>query len=191
MTEVTTLENLLPAPHFSERHERHLAAPGAAVWPALYELRLGDLRLSRTLMEVRDLPSRLLMRPRTAMLSGRFFEDGPVPLLSVDPERLVVVGGVMQPWKLFGGDEPPELDAEALRSFDEPGWVKVGMDFALEPLGAGTRLRTETRVVATDPTTRRRFRLYWSLIRAGSGLIRRDLLRAVDQKTGTSVGATP
>lgn len=184
------LDQLLPGAHFSEHHERHLAAPADAVWPALYELRLGDLRLSRTLMEVRDLPSRLLGRPQTAMVTGRFFEDGPVPVLSVDPGRLVVVGGVMQPWKLFGGDEPPELDAEALRSFDEPGWVKVGMDFVLEPDGAGTRLRTETRVVATDPTTRRRFRLYWSLIRAGSGLIRRDLLRAVDQKAGTSVGAT-
>ncbi len=41
---------------------------------------------------------------------------------------------------------------------------------------------TETRVMATDARTRLRFAGYWLLIRAGSGLIRRDILRAVAQR---------
>jgi hypothetical protein len=52
----------------------------------------------------------------------------------------------------------------------------------LEPDGEGTRVSTETRITATDTTTRVRFGLYWTLIRAGSGLIRRDLLRTVARR---------
>jgi hypothetical protein len=94
----------------------------------------------------------------------------------------VLGGGVMQPWKLTGGDEPPALDVPALRAFSEPGWVKVGLDFVIEPTGAGSRVTTETRVTATDARTRARFGLYWLFVRAGSGLIRRDMLRAVAQR---------
>jgi len=180
---VLTLDDLLPAPHFSERHERRIAAPPAAVWQAVQELRLGDLALSRALMAVRLLPARLVGREQASrMIDGRLLEDGPVPVLATEPDRAVVAGGVMQPWKLTGGEEPPALDAVALQAFAEPGWVKTGFDLVIEPNGAGTRLTTETRVTATDPRTRARFGLYWLFIRAGSGLIRRDMLRAVARR---------
>ena len=175
-----TLDELLPAPHFRERHERRIAAPPAAVWQAVQELRLGDLALSRALMAVRLLPARLAGRKEASrMVDGRLLEEGPVPVLATEPNRAVVAGGVMQPWKLTGGEEPPALDAAALQAFAEPGWVKTGFDLVIEPNGTGTRLTTETRVTATDPGTRARFGLYWLFIRAGSGLIRRDMLRAV------------
>jgi hypothetical protein len=116
------------------------------------------------------------------MVTGRFLEEGPVPVLMSVENSAVVAGGVLRPWRLFGGQEPPKLDAPGLRVFTEPGWVKVGMDFVLQPDGAGTRLHTETRVAATDTRTRVLFAGYWLLIRAGSGLIRRDILRAVAQR---------
>jgi uncharacterized protein YndB with AHSA1/START domain len=171
-----TLDDLVPAPHFRERHERRIAAPPAAVWEALHEVWLADLAVSRALMAIR-----LLGRP-TRMVSGRFLEDGPVPVLAADPERAIVAGGVMQPWKITGGDAPHTLDAAGLRAFGRPGWVKTGVDFVLEPSACGTRLTTETRVAATDARTRARFGLYWLLIRAGSGVIRRELLRAVARR---------
>ena len=178
-----TLDELLPAPHFRERHERHIAAPPAAVWQALQDLRLGDLALTRALMAVRLLPARLSGRQAASrMVSGRLLEEGPVPVLAEEPERAVVAGGVMQPWKLTGGEDPPVLDARALQAFAEPGWVKTGFDLVIETDGTGTRLTTETRVTATDPRTRARFGLYWLVIRAGSGLIRRDMLRAVARR---------
>jgi hypothetical protein len=174
---VLTLDELLPAPHF---HERRIALPPAAVWRALQDLRLRDLALSRALMAIRLLPARLAGREEASrMVSGRLLGEGPVPVLAADPDRAVVAGGVMQPWKLTGGEQPPALDAAALRAFARPGWVKVGYDLVSEPDGAGARVSTETRVTATDPGTRARFGLYWLLIRAGSGLIRRDMLRAV------------
>jgi hypothetical protein len=167
------LEDLIPAPHFRERHERRIAAPAGAVWEALWQLRLGDLALSRALMRVRTLGR------RTPMVSGRFLEHGPVPVLGAEPGRAIVAGGVLQPWKVRGGRTPPVLDAAGLREFAEPGWVKVGLDFVLDAGGAETRLTTETRVEATDARTRALFGIYWAAIRAGSGMIRRDMLRAV------------
>ena len=182
-TDVLTLDELLPAPHFRERHERRIAAPPAAVWQAVQDLRLGDLALSRALMAIRLLPARLAGRSEASrMVAGRLLEDGPVPVLAEAAERAVVAGGVMQPWKLTGGEDPPALDAPALQAFAEPGWVKTGFDLVIEPDGSGTRLTTETRVTATDPRTRARFGLYWLFIRAGSGLIRHDMLRAVARR---------
>ena len=178
-----TIDDLLPAPHFREHHERRIAAPPAAVWQAMQELRLGDLALSRALMAIRLLPARLGGRKQASrMVSGRFLEEGPVPVLAEAAGRSVVAGGVMQPWKLTGGEEPPVLDAPALQAFAEPGWVKTGFDLVIEPDGTGSRVTTETRVTATDARTRARFGLYWMFIRAGSGLIRHDMLRAVARR---------
>jgi hypothetical protein len=182
-TRVLTSDELLPAPHFRERHERRIAAPPAAVWQAMQELRLGDLLLSRALMGIRLLPARLAGRTQPSrMVSGRLLEEGPVPVLAEAPGRAVVAGGVMQPWKIAGDEDPPALDAAALQAFAEPGWVKTGFDFVLDPDGTGTRVTTETRVTATDARTRARFGLYWLFIRAGSGLIRRDMLRALARR---------
>ena len=116
------------------------------------------------------------------MSHGASLHDAPVPLLTVHRRREVLAGGVMQPWKLRGGGRPPALDAAGLRTFHAPGWVKCAVDFVLEPDGAGTVLRTETRVIATDAVTRVRFALYWLAIRAGSGLIRREILRSVARR---------
>ena len=53
------------------------------------------------------------------------------------------------------------------------------MEFRLEPTPAGTLLSTETRILATDPWSRRFFAVYWFLIRASSAAIRREVLRVV------------
>jgi hypothetical protein len=42
-----------------------------------------------------------------------------------------------------------------------------------------TKLTTETRVLCADGTARRRFLPYWFVVRPGSGIIRRFMLRAV------------
>jgi hypothetical protein len=182
-TTVLTIDELLPAPDFRERHERRIAAPPAAVWEAMQELRLRDLALSRALMGIRLLPARLAgRRAASRMVDRRLLDGGPATLLASDPDHAVLGGGVMQPWKLTAGEEPPELDVPALQAFSEPGWVKVGFDFVIEPTGAGSRVSTETRVTATDARTRARFGLYWLFVRTGSGLIRRDMLRALARR---------
>ena len=165
-----------------ERHELRISAPPAAVWDALLDVRLGDLALSRTLLAIRAIPERLAGRGPSRITSGRFLQSAPVPVLASETNQAVFAAGVLQPWKLRGAQAPPLLDAAGLRAFQEPGWVKTGINFVLCPDADGTRLTTETRVLATDARTRAHFRLYWLLIRAGSGLIRRDLLHAVARR---------
>lgn len=181
-----TLDDVLPAPDFRERHACHIDAPPEAVWDALQKLRLGDLALTRALMSVRTLPMRLGGTRAPGAGSGTFLQDGPVALLEADAPRSVLAGAAIQPWKLTSGYDGPSLDAAGLRDFAEPGWAKSGFDFVLTAQDGGTRLATETRITATDARTRLVFGLYWAAIRAGSGLIRRDMLRAVKQRAEAS-----
>jgi hypothetical protein len=182
-----TLDDVLPAPHFRERHACHIAAAPQAVWDALQEVRLGDLALSRALMGVRLLPMKLAGKPAPRVMSGRFLDEGPLPVLASCAPRSVLAGAAIQPWKLTSGYEYPPLDAEGLRAFDEPGWAKTGADFILEAQDGGTQLTTETRITATDARSRALFGLYWGAIRVGSGLIRRDMLHALARRAeGTS-----
>ena len=58
-----------------------------------------------------------------------------------------------QAWRLLGGSVPPHLDAAALRAWSQPGLIKAGMEFRLEPVPAGTSLSTDT---AFSRQTRRR-----------------------------------
>ena len=57
--------------------------------------------------------------------------------------------------------------------------------------GAGSRLSTETRVVTTDAATRRTFARYWLVVRTGSGLIRREMLRELKRRAERPSGPGP
>jgi hypothetical protein len=67
-------------------------------------------------------------------------------------------------------------------AFTRAGYVRMAMSFELAPAGAGTRLRTETRIQPTDAASARAFARYWLAIRLPSGLSRRDLLRAIARR---------
>lgn len=63
------------------------------------------------------------------------------------------------------------------------------MEFRLELVSAGTLLSTETRVLATDPKTRRTFAAYWFVIRLDSSAIRREVLKVVARRPESSLKA--
>ena len=80
------------------------------------------------------------------------------------------------------------MDAASFEAFDKPGYAKAVWNFSLVDLGANvTRLATETRVVCSDRASKIRFRLYWTLIAPFSGLIRRQVLRAIKRKTESTL----
>lgn len=87
------------------------------------------------------------------------------------PGREVVMGAVTQPWKgnvIFRSIPPDEFAA-----FNEPGYVKIAWTLRADPAGDGCVFRSETRAIATDAISQRRFRKYWSLVAPGVWLIRR------------------
>lgn len=176
------LDDVLPNSHYVTRQSRWINASPESVWTALHEVKLTGLPLTVVLSSARFLPV-LLSGNGFGQLHDRPFLDAlPVPLLSSSAPESVVFGGVLQAWKLAGGDEPPELDAEGVRDWIQPGWVKALMDFRLTPMGNGTELSSETRVLATDPAARRRFAFYWLFVQPGSTAIRWEVLTAVQLK---------
>jgi hypothetical protein len=173
------LDDVLPNSHYVTRQSRWIDAPPEIVWNALHEVRLSGLPVTIALGAVRFLPVLLSGKGFGHLRDRPFLEALPVPELASSEPEAVVFGGVLQAWRLTGGEQAPSLDAEDLQRWIQPGWVKVVMDFRLTPARGGTELSSETRVLATDPTTRRRFGLYWRFVQPGSTAIRWEVLTAV------------
>ena len=188
------LDDVLPLYRHRERHAMQIAAAPEVVWSALHAVSVGDLRLTRLLMGIRALPGRLpgARRPPGGLPAERgfieaFMEDG-LHELRVDPPWTLVAGNAGQPWRLGAEESAGAVDLDGFRAFARPGFVLTATSFELEALGDGTRLATETRVQPTDAAAARAFQLYWWAIRAGSGLIRRDMLHAVRRRAETGAG---
>jgi len=110
--------------------------------------------------------------------SGTFLEQtlaiGWVVLEEESGQELVA-GAVTQPWKpvvTFQGLPP----AEFLR-FAQPGFTKIVWAIAARPATPDVSVMSlETRVLATDPASRRKIRLYWCIVSPGVRLLRRMAL---------------
>jgi hypothetical protein len=169
-----TLDDCIAAPDWSERHSRVIAAPPEVVLAAARTVTVAEMPLAAVLLAVRALGRRPSRKPFTTLVETRvggvWLESGP---------RGDVWAGVLRPWR---NQSHRIADLDALLAFDDPGWVKVAMDLTVEPRGAGTVLRTETRIAATSDDARRIFGRYWFVVRPGSGLVRHSLLRAVERR---------
>ncbi len=170
----TRLEQTMPVYHFHEQHSRWIAASPTRVWQALTTLRLDQLTLTRPLLAVRHLGM------QAAMPTKPLFTHGPVRMIEVLAPTYALGGTIARPWQR----QPAHRDVTSLNEFtgfDEPGWTKYLTDFHLEPRAGGVQLTTETRGYSTNDQARRRFALYWALIRPASGLVRRDMLATVSR----------
>jgi hypothetical protein len=183
------LDDVIPNPQYRTCHFRNVGTPPTVVWDELYRVTMSALPVGRALEGVRLLPARLSGRKRPPLAGRTFLDVTPIPVLFSERPHVVISAGLSQAWRLLGGSTPPHLDAAALRAWSQPGWIKVGMEFRLEPIPAGTLLSTETRVLATDPRSRRAFAAYWFFIRAGSGAIRREVLRTVAHRAESPLRA--
>ena len=181
---LSRLDEFLPHYDFSERHQIAVDAPPDRALAGAREAALGDMPLVRILFALRSLPAILGRRGRLPAVKDeplleQMLAFGFVPLAE-DPHELVV-GYVGQPWKVAGGTMPRISGADEFRAFDHSGFAKAVMNFRAEP-GARTTLATETRILLTDPESRRRFARYWRVIRPGSGTIRRVWLNAAKKR---------
>jgi hypothetical protein len=162
-----------------ERHSIRIAASPGDTLAAARAVTRREVPTLRFLMALRTLPVAIVRRSRrgldTPLLRG--FERMGFAELGESSNEFVY-GGVGRFWEPSGGLR--QVPAEDFAGFDEPGYAKAGFNFRVEPDGnGGCVLSTETRVLATDDHARRRFRLYWTFVRPGSGLIRHAWLRAI------------
>ncbi|GAC1659434.1 MAG: hypothetical protein NVS4B3_27780 [Gemmatimonadaceae bacterium] len=101
--------------------------------------------------------------------------------LAANPRTELVLGAEGRFWTLKGERSP--LSAAAIRgSAPPPGTARAVWNFSFHSEGADvTLVTTETRVLRADAATRRRFLPYWAIIRPGRGLIRRAMVRRLDE----------
>ena len=168
------LDQVTPSCDRSEVHRRTSAASAPALWDAIHALRADELTAMRVLMGVRTLGRRAGEGDLT-VLEG--FRRMGFRKIAEEPEQELVVAGIGRFWTPSGGLRKV-TDVDQFLHFQEPGYAKVAFNFRL----VDGEISTETRIAATDARARRRFGLYWMLIRPGSGLIRREWLRALDRR---------
>jgi len=197
----SALDEFMPAYQFSEFHTVHVPASPERVYAAVKQVRPGEIRLLLLLTGIRSLkPGRVLGRGVPPVAAQRpvleISEQGGFILLADAPGREIVQGTCSQFWRLRRGGRCPGVSSpESLRAFAEPGYAKALINFRIVPEGDGSRLTTETRILATDESARRTFAVYWRLIYPGSALIRRGWLAAIARRAtavegGNASGAT-
>jgi hypothetical protein len=179
---MSRLEEFAPLYQFNEVHRVRIRAPRDTIYRSIKEVTAAEVTLFRALTWIR----RLGRAGRESILNPPSHE----PLLEVatrtgfllladDPERELVVGTVV----IAPGGVKRPATPEQFKELAVPGVAKAVMNFRIEDAGGDTCLvSTETRVHATDTSAQRRFSRYWTLIRPGSGFIRRMWLRAIRRR---------
>jgi hypothetical protein len=171
------IDDFLPNSDVRERHRIKVNAPVDKVYAAVRRLDISRAKLSMLLFRLRGIPAGISAPSCFSLedfLKMRFI------LLGERLDEELLLGLVGRFWTPSG--ELLRLDPGAFRGFDEPGYAKAAWHFTLTKQSGGTvLLETETRVYCLDEVSRRRFRLYWLLVGAFSGLIRRDILKVIKQ----------
>ncbi len=173
----TRIDDVMPTYHFHEVHVIRIHASPDYVFRAIQAVTPQEVRFLRTFMAIRSLGRARL--PKATPLLDIFTRWGYV-LLVQEPDRELVSGGIL---RLSSGARPKVTDSQSFLGFVEPGCAKVTLNFCVEDAGKGwSRVTTQTRILGTDRSGRRRFGAYWRVIYPGSAIIRRMLLRAIKRR---------
>lgn len=173
----TLLDAVLPEYQFISRHQRKIAAPVERVWACILTSDFSAVPIIRALVRMHGShPPRKKQHSLIEGMKAHGFIE-----LAARQYQEIVIGGIAKPWQ-SGGGAVTGLDADGFTDFATPGHVRIALNLALEPIGEKTLLTTETRVEALGDYARRRFRVYWTLIRLPSGAIRNAMLRDVARR---------
>jgi hypothetical protein len=178
------------AARFRDRIAVAVKAPAAAIFQALHEVKLRDMKIAWLLGELRYLPSRLAGRMPTADSSRTFMEtlvEGGTLVLRDDAPREVITGSAAQLHRVH--QAPQRFDNwEAFEAFDDPGYEKLFMSVRVAPTGrAGEHwLVLEHATQALSPRAERQFARYWRVIKPMGAFVTWLLLRAVRRRAERS-----
>jgi hypothetical protein len=175
-----TLDRFLPVADVRERHETLVHAPAALVFEVAEQFPLQSIPVVCAIFWLRS----KLMGARYVRSQTGLVEDMRAigwERLAYTPGRELVMGAATQPW--VGDVKFQAIGADSFAASSQPGLVKIAWTLEAEPLGpALTRFRTETRALATDDASRKKFKAYWRKVWIGIVLIRRLALAAVKKE---------
>ena len=178
-TEDRAIEWFVPHPDVRERHEIDVHAPAEVVFESAERFELLAVPAVRGIFRLRE---RLMgSRGRTERDARPFLESARAMgwgTLVFRPGREIVMGAETRPWLADVTFEP--LPADDFAADARPDRVKIAWSLESRPIGpALTRLASETRVVANDEASRRKFARYWRWARFGIVGIRWLILPAI------------
>jgi hypothetical protein len=181
------IDDFLPKYQSVEKHQTIVCATPDATYRAIRSADLARGIPVKVLLAIRSLPGALgggwrgvseLRRRRSRSVTFADFERTGFTVLAENPPCEMLIGLVGSFWKLRGDIRP--TNAAHFRGPQEKGTARAAWNFTVEDVGGGrVRLATETRIEPADPASARAFRAYWLIVRPGSGLIRRYMLRSI------------
>ena len=182
------IDEFMPKFDVSKRYSMMIAASVDSVYSALKNANINDSPLIRILFFLRGLP--VIYRSKKNVLKGNkltvsdISSSGFILLFEKHGDELVI-GVAGKFWKLSG--DIVRMSPEQFRSFNKTGFAKAVWNFSLRPMGhISTELSTETRILCTDESGRKKFALYWKLIGPFSGIIRREILKIIKRNSEIS-----
>jgi hypothetical protein len=170
------LDRFMPRYDVAERHQIRISAPPGVVLAAAAEMDFQRSAMVRAIFKGRERIMRSHTRrddvPRQFLAQMQTIGWGELAHL---PGHEVVMGATAQPWQADVVFRP--LAPERFAEFCEPGYVKIVWTLRADAVAPRESIfRTETRVVATDPVSRAKFRRYWAFASPGIILIRYFIL---------------
>jgi len=168
-------------PHYEvvDRWKVYVNAPADFVLTAATELDFESCPVIRGIFKVRQWILRGkpddVLRPRGLLAETKSLGWG---VLAQLPGREIIMGAVTKPWE--ANPTFRSLPSDQFAAFQEPGFVKIIWTLRADETGPQACVfQTETRALATDPESRRKFRWYWSFLSPGIHAIRAAMLPSV------------
>jgi hypothetical protein len=179
-------EAVVRGAQFRDRIAVVVKGPPEAIFQALHEVTLRDMKLAWLLGELRYLPSRLVGHMPATDSNRPFMEmliDGGTLVLRDDAPREVITGSAAQ---LHRVNQAPRRfsSRDSFEAFDDPGHEKLFMSVRTAPTDRPGEhwLVLEHATCALSPLAERKFARYWRVIKPMGAFVTWQLLRAVRRR---------
>ncbi|POY37963.1 hypothetical protein C3K47_05415 [Solitalea longa] len=156
---------------FSKSEFIEINAPIDKVYLVVETLNFEKSRIIYWLFKLRGIPV-----PESLTLKG--LEKINFVKLETIPNKEIILGLIGQFWTPTG--RLKKFKPEEFINFDDSTFAKATWNFELtESNDLKTRLNTETRIFCPTTKTKKKFKIYWTIIQPFSSWIRKEILRAI------------